>query len=145
MNDITTRTDIDLIMRVFYERALADEVIGYIFRDVAKLDLESHLPIIGDFWESLLFGTRAYQKHGRNPMMVHKSLHLKERLRAEHFERWLKIFESSVDEEFAGEMADLIKLRANSIAMQFQRFLNSEDDITVKISKNPVEVSSHQL
>ena len=102
MGDIETRTDIDLIMRVFYERALVDEVIGYIFTDVAKLDLEKHLPIIGDFWESMLFGKRVYQKHGRNPLLVHQALHLRERLTIEHFERWLKIFKFSVDEEFAG-------------------------------------------
>ena len=61
MNDIETRTDIDLIMRVFYERALADEVIGFIFSDVAHLDLERHLPIIGDFWEShSIWNTRLF-------------------------------------------------------------------------------------
>ena len=53
--DITNRPDIDRLMNAFYSRALTDETIGYIFTDVAKLDLEHHLPIIGDFWESLLF------------------------------------------------------------------------------------------
>ena len=47
MNDIETRIDIDLLMRVFYERALADDVIGYIFSGVAKLDLEIGCGIIG--------------------------------------------------------------------------------------------------
>src|SRR4051812_10308163 len=91
MKEIESRADIDRLMNVFYERALGDPVIGYIFTDVAKLDLEHHLPIIGDFWESLLFGTPVYQKHGRNPMLVHKDLHLKSRLTREHFERWLEI------------------------------------------------------
>lgn len=144
MNDIQTRTDIDLIMRVFYERALADEVIGYIFRDVAKLDLEEHLPIIGDFWESLLFGTRAYQQHGRNPMMVHLALHLKEPLTAEHFERWLKIFEFSIKEEFCGEMADLLLMRAQAIAIQFQRNLEIERDRPITNAKIGEEAVSHQ-
>jgi hemoglobin len=133
MNDIETRTDIDLLMRVFYERALTDEVIGYIFTDIAKLDLQIHLPIIGDFWESLLFGTRAYQSHGRNPLLVHRALHLKEPLRPGHFERWLSIFEFAVNEEFSGVRADFIKMRANAIAIQFQRFLNSEDGIARKV------------
>ena len=123
MTDIGSRTDIDLLMRTFYERALTDEVIGYIFTDVAKLDLEVHLPIIGDFWESLLFGTRAYQAHGRNPLIVHRALHLKERLTPAHFDRWLRIFEHSVNQLFSGEKAEMIKKRANSIATQFQRFL----------------------
>lgn len=123
MNDIETRTDIDLLMRVFYERALADEVIGYIFSDVAQLDLERHLPIIGDFWESLLFGTAAYSEHKRNPLAIHKELHLKEPLTAGHFERWLRIFSVSVDEEFAGERAEVLKTRANAIALRMQTFL----------------------
>ncbi len=65
--DIETRADIDDLMNRFYARAIRDETIGYIFTDVAKLDLEHHLPVIGDFWETLLFGTGNYQKHGRNP------------------------------------------------------------------------------
>ncbi len=48
-NDIETRADIDDLMNRFYARAINDETIGYIFTDVAKLDLEHHLPVIGDF------------------------------------------------------------------------------------------------
>jgi hemoglobin len=77
MHDIEKRADIDHLMSVFYERAFADELIGHIFTDVARLDLVTHLPIIGDFWESLLFGTPAYTKHGRNPMLIHGELHSK--------------------------------------------------------------------
>lgn len=124
MKDLESRSDIDLVMRVFYERALADEVIGYIFTDVAKLDLENHLPIIGDFWETMLFQTGNYARHGRNPLEVHKTLHQRSPLKWEHFERWLKIFTASVDGEFAGERADLLKMRANSIAFRMREFLN---------------------
>ena len=127
MNDIETRTDIDLLMRVFYDRALADEVIGYIFSDVAHLDLEHHLPIIGDFWESTLFGTGAYATRGRNPLEVHKQLHHLSPLTAEHFERWLKIFSVSVDEEFAGERAEFLKMRAHAIASRMQEFINEPE------------------
>lgn len=129
MNDIETRTDIDLIMRVFYERALADEVIGYIFTDVARLDLEHHLPIIGDFWETMLFQTGNYARHGRNPLEVHKALSLRSQLKPEHFERWLKIFATSVDEEFAGDRAEHLKMRARSIATRMQEFLNTPEPI----------------
>lgn len=124
MKDLTTRTDIDLLMRVFYEKALADEVIGYIFTDVARLDLEKHLPIIGDFWESAIFGTSVYARHGRNPMLVHKELHLKEPLLPEHFDRWLEIFHHAVDAEFRGETAERVKDRATAIASRFQAFLS---------------------
>ena len=81
------------MMRRFYERAMADDVIGYIFTDVAKLDLDRHLPIIGDFWETIVFQVPIYAQHGRNPLQVHGELNDKERLLPEHFERWLKIFQ----------------------------------------------------
>jgi hemoglobin len=127
MNDVESRSDINLVMRVFYERALADKVIGYIFTTVAKLDLDQHLPIIGDFGETMLFQTGNYERHGRNPIEVHKTLHLLSNLEPRHFERWLKIFASSVDGEFRGERTEFLKMRANSIAGRMQQFLNTLD------------------
>src|SRR4051812_38039447 len=90
--DIENRQDIDAFMTAFYEKAMKDDKIGYIFTDVAKLDLEHHLPIIGDFWETMLFRTGDYSRHGRNPLQVHGELAEKTPLRPEHFERWLETF-----------------------------------------------------
>lgn len=123
MNDIETRPDIDLLMRVFYERALADEVIGYIFTEVAKLDLEHHLPIIGDFWEAMLFRTGGYADRGRNPLEVHRQLHLRSAFEPKHFSRWLELFVQCVDDEFEGVRADFLKMRAHAIANRFQKNL----------------------
>jgi len=114
MRDIENRQDIDILLQRFYDKVLVDDVIGYIFT-IAKLDLEHHLPIIGDFWDSMLFGKKDYQQRGRNPMQVHLDLHQKTALTAEHFERWLKIWGETVDELFTGEQADLIKMRAQTI------------------------------
>lgn len=137
MADIKTRADIDELMRAFYARALADDVIGYIFTDVARLDLEHHLPIIGDFWESLLFGTPAYSKHGRNPLLVHRELHEKSALMAEHFRRWLEMFVATIDEMFSGERAEFLKQRAAAIAVRMQEFLDVEEGPAVR----PIEIA----
>jgi hemoglobin len=123
--DIENREDIDLLMQVFYSRAISDDVIGYIFTEVAHLDLDHHLPIIGDFWETMLFRSGDYAKHGRNPLQVHADLNDKSPLEFEHFERWLEIFNTAVDENFSGERADFIKLRANAIANRFLSYLGS--------------------
>ncbi len=120
--DIETRADIDDLMRRFYGRALNDDVIGYIFR-IAELDLEHHLPVIGDFWETLLFGAGNYQRHGRNPLQIHGQLSLKTPLQAAHFRRWLEIFRQTVDEIFAGERAEFAKLRAEMIAGRMLSFV----------------------
>ena len=122
--DIENRRDIDDLMERFYDKAMKDKTIGYLFTDVAELDLEQHLPVIGDFWETLLFGAGKYQKHGRNPLQVHAEIHRKSPLYLQHFECWLEIFESCVDESFNGERADFIKQRANMIANRMQNFVS---------------------
>jgi len=129
MHDIENRQDIDALMRRFYESAIADESIGYIFTDVAKLDLEHHLPIIGDFWETMLFQTGSYAEHGRNPLQVHAALNEKVELLPRHFRRWLEIFNRSVEEMFAGERADLLKMRAAAIANRMLNFVSGVPSI----------------
>ena len=126
--------DIDLLMHAFYARAMSDEVIGYIFTDVAKLDLDHHLPIIGDFWETMLFSSGDYARHGRNPLQVHGELAEKTPLRYEHFERWLEIFRDCVDEMFAGDTADFLKLRAGMIANRMLEYVSNIDSLPLNVS-----------
>lgn len=124
MPDIETRADIDALMHHFYALVIHDDVIGYLFTDVAKLDLAKHLPIIGDFWESVLFNNGVYQRHGRNPMQVHAALHLKSPLLPEHFRRWLHIFTTTVDALYAGQRANMAKMRATTIAHRMLNFVS---------------------
>ena len=123
--DIENRADIDLLMRHFYQRAVADDIIGFIFTDVAKLDLENHLPVIGDFWETIIFQNGVYLKHGRNPLQVHGELNEKTPLLPVHFERWLEIFTEVTDGLFEGERAEFIKLRARAIASRMLQFVGA--------------------
>lgn len=124
-NDIATREDIDQLMISFYGRAMADPVIGYLFTEVAKLDLDHHLPMIGDFWESVLFGGGVYSRHGRNPLQVHEQLDRKSPLEPQHFERWLVLFSESVDESFSGMRAAFVKQRSAMIARRMLEFIGS--------------------
>ncbi len=50
LNDIETRADCERLVRAFYGRALTDPIIGFIFTDVAELDLDAHVPQITAFW-----------------------------------------------------------------------------------------------
>lgn len=124
--DIENRADIDLLMTEFYSTAMVDNAIGYIFTDVAKLDLDHHLPIIGDFWETMLFQAGSYSRHGRNPMMVHAELNEKTPLKPLHFARWLEIFTETIDRLFAGERADFLKFRAAMIADRMRDFIGAQ-------------------
>lgn len=128
MRDIESRQDIDEVLRAFYVRAMADDTIGYLFTEVAKLDLEEHLPVIGDFWDSVVFGTGIYQRHGRYPMAIHLDLNRKSRMTRVHFERWLEIFQTTVNESFAGPRAKDMVLRAQAIAARFLTGISMQEN-----------------
>jgi hemoglobin len=111
--DIESRKDIEHLIDSFYEKVKKDEVIGFIFNDVAKVNWGKHLPVMYDFWESTIFSIGKYQG---NPMLLHINLNKRIPFTKQHFERWLKIFTETVDELFEGKKANLAKERAISIA-----------------------------
>ena len=115
--DIETREDCEVLVRAFYGRAMEDAVIGFIFTDVARLDLEAHVPHITAFWETLLLGAQTYDGGAFHP---HAALHAKVELRAGHFQRWLGLWYETVDEMFAGPTAELSKATAFRLANAFR-------------------------
>jgi Truncated hemoglobins len=51
----------------FYGRASADELLGPVFVDVARMDLTAHLPVMCDFWETVLFRAGRYRGNALHP------------------------------------------------------------------------------
>ena len=123
-NDIADREDLLRLLEVFYKKIFADPSISYIFTEVAHMNIEEHLPVIADFWETVLFQKNIYTK---NAMQVHVILNQKTPLTPDHFNTWLKYFNETVDELYAGVNAFAIKQRALSIATIMQ----------LKIRQNP--------
>ena len=114
--DISTRDDCERLVRTFYGRAFEDPIIGFLFTDVARLDLEAHVPRITSFWETILLGARTY---GGGAFRPHAELHAKVPLRRAHFDRWVALWSQTVDERFAGERAELAKAHAVRVARAF--------------------------
>jgi hemoglobin len=113
LTEITCRKDIEFLLTRFYEKSFADDVIGYIFTEVAHLDLDAHLPVITNFWEDLLLGSHHYNG---NPVKVHQQLDKLSELNERQFDRWLWLWQITVDELFSGDAADEAKKRAENIA-----------------------------
>ncbi|HMJ36231.1 MAG TPA: group III truncated hemoglobin [Baekduia sp.] len=116
VRDIESRSDCERLVRAFYGRALVDPMIGFIFVDVAKLDLEEHVPVIASFWETMLLGSRSYSGSAFGP---HAALHAQVPLRSGHFERWLALWRATVDQLFAGERAESAKAHAVRVGRAF--------------------------
>ena len=114
--DIATRADILAITTAFYERAFADELLGPVFVDVAQLDLASHLPQITDFWETILLGAQVYRGGAFFP---HAMLHRQVPLTADHFNRWLELWEATIRSLHAGPTAEAAIAHAQRVATAF--------------------------
>jgi hemoglobin len=113
MKDIASRIDIVQLVHAFYEEAMRDDTIGFIFTEVARIDLEKHLPVIVDFWESVLLDTSSYRG---NPMLKHLELNRKHALTNEHFTRWMELWKTTLEEHFSGPRADEALRRAGLMA-----------------------------
>ena len=117
-NDVTARADIEDIVARFYEAVLDDPIIGFIFTDVAKIELQHHLPIIVNFWADSLFQINnavAEHRYTGNPLQKHLEVHQKLPLRPGHFTRWLFLFNKAVDAKHQGPQADEMKAKAELV------------------------------
>lgn len=123
--DISGRAEIETLVNTFYERVRTDELLGFIFDEVAHTNWATHLPKMYAFWETVLFRSGGYTG---NPLAAHaKLMPLTEMGRAQ-FDRWLALFRSTVDDLFAGEKADHIKSCAEDMANVIYARINGVAD-----------------
>lgn len=116
--DIQNRDDLYAIVQLFYEKLFADKEMAPFFESFREPNsLEKHLLVLVDFWDNILFYSGAYTK---NAMTPHIEMDKKMPFKSHHFELWLTHFKSAVDSLFAGEQAEVIKARAQSIATVMQ-------------------------
>ena len=94
-----------------------------VFVDVARVDLSVHLPVMGDFWETVLLRAGRYRGNALRPHVV---LDAEVRLTAAHFARWLALWGATIDERHAGDTAELAKVQARRIAGSISRRLRGQ-------------------
>lgn len=123
MEDIRTRADIEMLVSAFYKKAMTDFKIGQFFTEVVELNLELHLPVICDFWETVLLDNVVYRG---NPMVKHLALSEKRTLRPQHFDRWLMLWSATINASYEGPKADLAINRAKQIAGLMQHKISQK-------------------
>jgi hemoglobin len=115
--DIKDDDSIKILVDSFYSKVNTDHLLSPIFNEVARVNWQNHLPLLYQFWSTLLFHTNTYK--GR-PWPKHALLPVN----AEHFTRWVFLFKETVDENFSGPKANDAKNIAASIADTFQNRLH---------------------
>lgn len=123
--DINGRPEIEMLVNAFYERVRKDELLGFIFDELARTNWEMHLPKMYAFWETVMFRSGGFTG---NPIMAHAKLLSQTTMGREQFDRWLLLFRSTVDELYSGENADHIKSCAHDMANVIYSKINGVPD-----------------
>lgn len=106
-----TEEGIAALLRDFYARARADDLLGPVFARVT--DWDHHIARVTEFWSSVALMTGRY--HGQ-PMRAHVGLGLT----PAHFARWLALFAATVTEHCTEAGAALLNARARTIASSLE-------------------------
>ncbi len=103
---------IERLVRTFYARVQTDPLIGPIF--AARIeDWDAHIAKLCAFWSSVTLMSGRY--HGA-PMQAHLPLPIA----AEHFDRWIALFEAAANELCPPQAASHFIDRARRIADSFE-------------------------
>lgn len=115
--EIISLAEIKLLVDTFYGKVRQDELIGPIFDEVIGDRWPVHLQKMYSFWQTVLLGEHTY---GGAPFPPHLKLPIGQT----HFDRWIGIFNATVDELFHGKIAEEAKWRAEKMAQMFTHKLS---------------------
>lgn len=117
MMRLDSREAIITMVDLFYQKVKTDELLGPVF---AHVDWPAHLPIMHNFWSSMILGDLSYQG---NPFAKH--IHLK--ITEKHFSQWLQLFDETIIQNFEGEHAQEARRRAAQIASVWSYKLSTQN------------------
>ncbi len=120
---------IERMVRLFYQRGLADPVLGPIFRSAIH-DWEPHIARVADFWSGVVHGTGRYSANAYAP-------HAKLDFPPEAFGHWLAVFESAAAETLKPEHAARALHVARHMAQSFRMGLFPFQDAKGRPSRKP--------
>lgn len=112
LSTIIDEAALDALVRRFYAKVRLDPLIGPVFNSAIQ-DWKPHLERLTAFWSSVMLTSGRY--HG-NPMAAH----FKHPITSPMFDRWLALWAETVDEQFAGAAADMLKQKAELIGQSLK-------------------------
>lgn len=113
LKDILTLRDIMGLVDTFYDKVRADELLSPIFNERIGDRWPQHLEKMYSFWQTVLLDERTY--YGA-PFPPHAQLPVDHT----HFQQWMMLFITTIDELFEGEKAKEAKWRAARMAELFE-------------------------
>ncbi len=111
-NDIQNITDVKLLVDTFYGKIREDQLLKDIFNNKIEDRWPQHLAKMYSFWQTVLLDEHTY--YG-SPFVPHAKLPVD----LEHFDKWLLLFNTTVDDLFEGEKAERAKWQGQRMAEMF--------------------------
>lgn len=108
------------LVTLFYEQVRQDPELGPIFNEAIE-DWPDHLAKLTDFWHAVMLTSGRYKG---NPMMQH--LRHGARIRPEHFDRWLALWDIATAETMPPEHAEILQAKARRIGETLQFVLTRQ-------------------
>jgi hemoglobin len=124
VSDISVRADVEALLRRFYSQVMTDDVLALPFAELRAKGLESHIPVMADFWETVLFRAGLYRG---SALQAHRHVYQATPLNSRHFVRWLTVWNGTIDEMFGGPIAERAKIQGARIAWAMHRRLTGSD------------------
>lgn len=110
--DIEQLEDIKIMVDEFYGKIRIDQLLGGIFNGAIKDRWPEHLDKMYRFWQTVLLDEHTYKG---SPFPPHAGLPVAQA----HFDRWLILFNETVDSHFSGEKAERAKWQGARMAELF--------------------------
>ena len=112
--DLGDREEIAEFVTRFYREIAQDDRFHLYFDTLAHVDWHAHTLDLTDFWAGLLLG----EPHdlADDVIEAHRWLHDAEPFDAALFARWLKIFDTTLDEGWTGPITEIARRRGHGIA-----------------------------
>ena len=128
VQDISTLKDVHRLVDAFYAKVREDGTIGHFFNDRLEGKWDAHHKRLYRFWHTVLLRRPDYFG---NPVPMHFNMQLNK----EHFDHWLEVWCTTVDELFEGMIAERAKFRGKTIAKSFYSKIKKADSEKSKESR----------
>ena len=111
--DILDLEDVKQLVDTFYAKVREDNMLAPVFNERIQDRWPEHLEKMYLFWQTVLLDEHTYYGAPFPP-------HAKLQVEHAHFERWVALFNKTVDALFTGQKSDEAKWRGQKMAQIFE-------------------------
>jgi hemoglobin len=116
--EIEEIADLELLISSFYDKVLKDDDLSPFFK---HFNMNDHMPRMVQFWSFALLDVQGYRSN-----VIEKHLHMP--LKKDHFDRWVELFEQTLEELFIGDKVDLAKQKVAVLRWTMEAKINAQKD-----------------